>query len=198
MTQRSKFRLQRRGWGGFFADSFFPSFLSFRFFPRSILWPILALSVDEKKGGSQPKLIGIRERRLTWSFPWKKLWRTWLAKVVSNEALPGEGNPCLEKQISLPEELAIFESRKNPFPPLQNSPESVVRGGRSLRFLRLFRNLVEWHTGYTPFFPFFRFSFIRVDFGSGSDASRLKKEWMVVTWDTEWKVNLFRIRYTCE
>lgn len=97
MTQRSKFRLQRRGWGGFFADSFFPSFLSFRFFPRSILWPILALSVDEKKGGSQSKLIGIRERRLTWSFPWKKLWRNLVGKSCFERGITGGGEPLLRE-----------------------------------------------------------------------------------------------------
>lgn len=134
ITQQSKFRLQRRGWRsreerifrGFF---FLFDFSSFDPLVKALYRNLARLKCRREKEheGSQPKLIGIRERGLTWSFSWKNL-ANLVGKSCFGRGITGPGNPCLEKQISLPEELAIFESGKNPFLPLQNSPENVVRG----------------------------------------------------------------------
>lgn len=123
---------EERIFHGFFF-SFFRFFLlrsssSIERFDQSCLRLKVSTRRRTRVEGSQPRLIDIRERRLTSSFSWKKVGELGWQKLFRTRHYRGKGNPCLEKQISLPEERAIFESRKNPFLPLQNSPESVVRG----------------------------------------------------------------------
>lgn len=185
---KARMEIERRG---FFADSFF-----FSIFPRSIrsskrIYRNLArlkCRREKEHEGSQPKLIGIRERGLTWSFSWKKLGELGWQKLFRTRHYRA-GEPLLRETDISPRGARNFRVGEKSVSSLAKFSWERCKRDRSLRFPRLFRNLVEWHTGYGPFFRFFRFSFIRVDFESGSDAfrKRAKKEWIVVTWNTESK-----------
>lgn len=101
LITQARMGIERRG---FFTDSFFLSFdfSSFDPPPRQSALTNLAYgsSVDEKKneGRRKPAQINRYSREeVDFEFLVEKSWRTWLAKVVSNEALPRGGEPLLRE-----------------------------------------------------------------------------------------------------